>query len=90
MTINARAALKELDINPRQGIIRAVQSIGESIMQSPDPISYANAVIVTLGGQEQLEFARARIMAKAMVELIVTIRMILWLHFNMQKARLNS
>jgi hypothetical protein len=61
-------ALKKIDINPRAGAIRAVQAVGEMIQTAPDPLSVANAVIVELGGNEELDFPTARITAKAFVE----------------------
>lgn len=72
MTINVKAVLNTLDIDPNAGAIRAIQRIGENIVEATDPLGYANAVISSLGGQDQIDFPTARIMAKAMVEQAVT------------------
>jgi hypothetical protein len=66
--VNVAAALKEIDVDPRRGVVRAIQTVGENIAEATDPLGYANAVIVSLGGQEQLDFPTARIMAKALIE----------------------
>lgn len=70
--VNVAAALKEIDVDPRRGVVRAVQTVGENIAESTDPLGYANAVIQSLGGQEQLDFPTARIMAKSLVEQAVS------------------
>ena len=72
MTINVQAALKEIDVDPRRGVIRAIQTVGQNIQESSDPIGYANAVITSLGGVDQYDFPSARIMAKALVEKAVS------------------
>ena len=72
MTINVQAALKEFDIDPRKGVTRAIQFVGQNIKESSDPMGYANAVITSLGGVDQFDFPSARIMAKALVERAVT------------------
>ena len=72
MTINVQAVLKEFDIDPRKGVTRAVQFVGQNIKESSDPIGYANAVITSLGGVDQYDFPSARIMAKALVERAVS------------------
>ena len=72
MSINVQAALKEIDVDPRQGVTRAIQMVGRNIQESSDPIGYANAVITSLGGVDQYDFPSARIMAKALVERAVS------------------
>jgi len=72
MSINVQAALKEIDVDPRKGVIRAIQMVGQNIRESSDPMGYANAVITSLGGVDQYDFPTARIMAKALVEKAVS------------------
>lgn len=72
MSINVQAALKEIDVDPRKGVIRAIQIVGQNIKESSDPMGYANAVITSLGGVDQFDFPSARIMAKALVERAVS------------------
>lgn len=72
MSINVQAALKEIDVDPRKGVIRAIQIVGQNIKESSDPMGYANAVITSLGGVDQYDFPSARIMAKALVERAVS------------------
>lgn len=62
------AALKKFDIDPKFGATRAIQTVGEMITGSPDPLTMANSVIVELGGSEELSFPEARIKAKSFVE----------------------
>ena len=72
MSINVQAALREIDVDPRKGVIRAIQIVGQNIKESSDPMGYANAVITSLGGVDQFDFPSARIMAKALVERAVS------------------
>lgn len=66
--MKANVALKKFDIDPKHGVQRAIQTVGEMISTAPDPLSVANSVLVALGGAEELSFPEARIKAKALVQ----------------------
>ena len=66
--MNVQQVLKQINIDPRAGKLRAIQEIGERIMSDSAPLDYANNVIVKLGGEKQVDFPTARIVAKALVE----------------------
>jgi hypothetical protein len=46
----------------------AIYQIGKDIDDSTDPLSFANAIIMELGGAEQMELDVAKIVAKALIE----------------------
>ena len=66
--MNVQQVLKQINIDPRAGKLRAVQDVGERIMADSNPLHYANTLILKLGGKEQQDFPTARIIAKALVE----------------------
>lgn len=72
MEINVEKALKNLDVDPRRGRIRAIQAVGESIANAKDPHSFANSVIKSFGGEEQADFPTARLIAKSLVDQAVS------------------
>lgn len=66
--MNVQQVLKQINIDPRAGKLRAVQDVGERIMADSEPLRYANTLIQKLGGVAQQDFPTARIIAKALVE----------------------
>lgn len=68
MTVNVQNVLKQFDIDPRLGVNRVIQEVGQQINEATDPLGYANAIVIAFGGAEQLDFPTARIMAKSLVE----------------------
>jgi hypothetical protein len=66
--MNVQTVLKQFNIDPRAGRIRAIQEVGEQIMTASEPLKMANTVIVKLGGVQQQDFPTARIVAKALVD----------------------
>jgi hypothetical protein len=66
--VNVQQVLKQINIDPRAGKLRAIQDVGERIMADSNPLGFANSVIQKLGGVSQEDFPTARIVCKALVE----------------------
>ena len=60
--------LNKMGLKPGMSVNRAINKVGLDISESRDPLSTANRIIVSLGGQPVGKTIRADVIAKALIE----------------------
>lgn len=66
--VDIKSVFKKYDIDPNGSINKTIYNISMKISEAQDPLVYSNRIISQLGGEANVDYAEAPIIAKCLVE----------------------